>query len=116
MIRVTFFADSGRVRGFEAKGHAGYARPGKDIVCAAVSAVLLTALNGLVELIGAPCMVIREDERGYLMVRLSRDLQENTAHDAGLILGVAMAGIQSIAKDYPGYVDVRNKDTEVIQS
>jgi hypothetical protein len=38
-------APDGLVERFEARGHAGYAKAGKDIVCSAVTAVLFTAVG-----------------------------------------------------------------------
>ena len=112
MIKVTFFAEDNAYSGFEAKGHAAYARAGReDIVCAAVSAILLTALNGLTEVIKAPCRVTRLDSRGYLKVTLKRSARDK-ARDAGMILSVARAGIRHVARDYPGRVNLLNKDLE----
>lgn len=42
MTKVVFFRREGRLIGFEAKGHSGFAEEGSDIVCAAVSAVTQT--------------------------------------------------------------------------
>ena len=48
MLEVTFYRDDrDRVSGFLARGHADYEEHGKDIVCAAVSAVLQAARLGL---------------------------------------------------------------------
>jgi len=63
-------APDGLVERFEAKGHAGYAEAGKDIVCAAVSAVMLTAV-GYAESIYNPKdlaeKVCYKEKDGYLM-------------------------------------------------
>ncbi|MBE5921538.1 MAG: ribosomal-processing cysteine protease Prp [Lachnospiraceae bacterium] len=48
MIQVTFYKNqTGEWKGFSIKGHAGYAEYGKDIVCAAVSALALNTLNSI---------------------------------------------------------------------
>ncbi|WP_333683544.1 ribosomal-processing cysteine protease Prp, partial [Enterocloster lavalensis] len=51
MIQVTIFRDSeesGDVfTGVELSGHAGYAESGRDIVCAAVSALVLNMANSV---------------------------------------------------------------------
>ena len=44
--------DSGRIRKFTVTGHAGYDDPGKDIVCAGVSAVTVGAVNAIEKLTG----------------------------------------------------------------
>ena len=47
MIRVSLRTENGLFTGFACKGHAGYAAAGKDIVCAAVSALTTTCVNAL---------------------------------------------------------------------
>ena len=44
---VTFFRRAdGTLIGYRAQGHTGYAEAGQDIVCAAVSALTQSTLNG----------------------------------------------------------------------
>ena len=48
MIRVTVFQDSGgQAEGITCVGHAGYGQEGTDIVCAAVSALVLNMANSV---------------------------------------------------------------------
>ena len=49
MTVITVLKKHGRLVGFEAKGHSGYAEAGEDIVCAAVSAVMQTAVIGILK-------------------------------------------------------------------
>ncbi|MEK3744723.1 ribosomal-processing cysteine protease Prp [Brevibacillus sp. FSL K6-0770] len=46
MIRIKAFLDNGEMK-IEAVGHANYAEHGKDIVCAAISTIMQTALLGI---------------------------------------------------------------------
>ena len=101
MTRVVFYTLGGVLCGFEADGHAGYADAGEDIVCAGISAVLLTALGGLTDIAGIACRVHRRDKRGYLRVLLPE-----ATRDAELILKVAWNGIMKIAEAHPGFVRV----------
>ena len=110
MIRVAFFRKEGRIVGFESEGHAGYADSGYDIVCAAVSALLITCANGLESVVHAAPAIRQNDEAGYLKAELPNALDEAHAHDAGIVLAVAEQGLQSIAKQYPDYVRVIMKN------
>ncbi|MBP1587598.1 MAG: ribosomal-processing cysteine protease Prp [Clostridia bacterium] len=70
MIEVTFIkAPDGLVEHVEAKGHAGFAKAGRDIVCSAVTAVLFTAV-GYAEQVynpeGLPEKRCFRDEDGFL--------------------------------------------------
>ena len=48
MIDVKIFqTPSGEYTGFQMSGHAGYAEYGQDIVCAAVSALVINAINSV---------------------------------------------------------------------
>ena len=52
MIFVRFLSEaSGNLVGFVMEGHAGYADPGEDIVCAAVSSVAYMTANTITEII-----------------------------------------------------------------
>jgi uncharacterized protein YsxB (DUF464 family) len=59
MITITFFAKEieqdvkfnvESVTGFRTEGHAGYAEYGNDIICAAVSILVMTTINSIEEL------------------------------------------------------------------
>ncbi len=47
MTKVTFYQKSGKINGFTARDHSGYAEEGQDIVCAAVSALVIHTVNSL---------------------------------------------------------------------
>lgn len=46
MIKIKAYLDNGEMK-IHAVGHAGYAEHGKDIVCAAISTIMQTALLGI---------------------------------------------------------------------
>lgn len=106
MIQVAFFKQEGDLIGFEASGHAGYDVYGRDIVCAAVSGILLTTLGGIDEVVGAHPKVKRNDETGYLHVLLPLQLEEAAKHDACLLIRSAENGLRSISEQYPDFIRV----------
>ena len=110
MIRVAFFRKEGRIIGFESEGHAGYADSGYDIVCAAVSALLITCVNGLESVVSIKPTVRQNDEVGYLKAELPDCLDEARLHDAGVVLSVTEQGLQSIAQQFPGFLRVSTKN------
>ncbi len=125
MIEVAFFQESPKncckadstlsdkvlFIGFEASGHAGYDAYGRDIVCAAVSAILQTALEGIQKVVGVQPRVYRRDRKGYLQVQLPLSLPEAQLHDASLLIRTAHSGLLCIAEQYPDCVrlNVRTK-------
>jgi len=110
MIRVAFFRKEGRIVGFESEGHAGFADSGSDIVCAGVSALLISCVNGLETVAHVEPTIRQNDEIGYLKAELPEALDEAQAHDAGILLDATEQGLQSIAKQYPDFVRVIMKN------
>lgn len=98
---------TGRIASFEVSGHAGYARRGQDIVCAAVSAVTQTAVAGLREVAGLDPQVSIDHEMGYLAVDLGRDMDNGAAQ---AILATMLIGLRAIARDNPRYVKIEDSD------
>lgn len=86
MIRVRF--DGAQVT---VSGHAGYAPAGRDIVCAAVSA-LVYALAGYLEETGQAERV--DIRRGFADIR-------GTA-----ALALVRCGVEQLAQAYPGCVEI----------
>ena len=107
MITVTFERKEDSIISFMAEGHAGYAEAGSDIVCAAVSAILITAANGIVSVLDIDAAVRQNEEIGFLRLDLPDGLPEAKQRDANLVLAVAQQGLQSVSEQYPGFVRVK---------
>ncbi|MHB1315032.1 MAG: ribosomal-processing cysteine protease Prp [Christensenellales bacterium] len=109
MIRILFFGSNAR-GGFSVSGHSGFAEEGQDIVCAAVSALTQSAVMGLVDIAGL--QINHNQEKGALSctVRPSGDLKKQTQAEA--ILGTLVLGLQSIAAQYPQFVELSLKEEE----
>ena len=50
MIKAAFYTRNGKYFGFSVSGHAGFDEEGKDVLCAAVSALTINAVNSLEKL------------------------------------------------------------------
>lgn len=109
MIRIVFLERGDKLIGFEAKGHAGYAERGADIVCAAVSGILITAANGLEAVARAPVETRQDDESGLLAAVLAANPEQEAAERAGVILETARLGLLEIEKQYPDFVRVHSQ-------
>lgn len=101
MIKISLSL-SGQPLSFEIKGHSGYAEEGKDLVCAAVSAVSQTALLGLLKVCGLD--VSYEVDDGYLKVVLPDEVSEEKRLKAEVILLTMREGLKDIADGYPRFV------------
>ena len=104
MTRCTLFVNSAsRITGFSIKGHSGYAEEGSDIVCAGISALVITTENALCQLVQLS-PTERGGEDGFLEVMLPDRMTEQQMHDAQLLLSALHIGLENIAQAYPDYV------------
>jgi uncharacterized protein len=101
MTTVRFLKQGGRLYGFRASGHTGYAPSGEDIVCAAVSALTQTALLGLGEVLKVPVEWSMDEEKGALRA----SVHEST-DGTELLLRTLEAGLKNIAKQYPDQIGI----------
>lgn len=96
MIRVRIERDStGRIEGFEAKGHAGAGPRGKDIVCAAVSVLTDSVFLGLDKHLHRG--MDWNADSGDISVKLKEPPDDLTE----AILATMVLGLTEIQKIYP---------------
>lgn len=98
----------GYLVGFEAKGHAGYAEEGHDIVCSAVSALVQTVLLGLSERLQLPLEQFMEP--GDMRVQLSNDCTAEQLEQAAILLDTLQLGIRSMALGYGEYLKLTQRE------
>jgi uncharacterized protein YsxB (DUF464 family) len=99
---VTFVKRSdGALIGYSAIGHSGYAEAGADIVCAAISALTQTMLNGLKNVLKAPVMFDQDDDGAFIEAKLTPEATEEQVQQAQLLLVTLLEGLQAIQREYP---------------
>ena len=104
---VAFFRRAdGTLTGYRAQGHTGYAEAGSDIVCAAVSALTQSTLNGLKNVLGAPIMFEIDDQAAFLEARLTPEATEAQVRQAQLLLVTLLEGLQAVERSYPQNVRI----------
>ena len=109
MVRIEGYTDTaGRIHGFAAKGHSGFAPHGQDIVCAAVSVLLQTAVLGLEKAAGV--LPQTEIADGRLVCRLTSEQAAQPKAEA--VLEAMLVGLEAVAAEYGDYVSVRLSSTQ----
>ena len=99
---VTFLKRSdGALIGYTAIGHSGYAEAGKDIVCAAISALTASTLNGLRSVLKAPVMFDIDDERAFIEASLTPQATPEQIERAQILLLTLKEGLEAIQREYP---------------
>ena len=119
MTEITVFRNrDGGILGFESLGHAGYAEQGEDIVCAALSVLVINTLNSPdkgedIVCAGISALVINtvnslgrfteeqftvdaSEEEGRIALRL----KEPAGHDGGLLIKSLILGLEEIQHTY----------------
>ena len=93
-----------RITGFSVSGHSGYAEAGKDIVCAAISAVVTMAEATINEVCGAKAKVRVKEEDARVTLTLPASCDEEESVQA--VLAGMMLYLCSLRDDYPDFIDV----------
>ena len=93
-----------RITGFSVSGHSGYAEAGKDIVCAAVSAIVTMAEATINDVCGAKAKVRVKEDGARVTLTLPASCDEEETVQA--VLAGMMLTLCSMRDDYPDYIEV----------
>lgn len=97
-----------KIAGFCAKGHAGWGKYGSDIACAGISALLLTTILGLTDIIKIkPARFYAEN--GILEFSLPDNITVSKKHDAEILFNTLLAGLHAIQNEYHGSLKIYEK-------
>jgi len=90
--------------GFICMGHAGYAKNEPDIVCAAVSVLVINTINSIEKLAGQMAEVVENEETGFIKCDFKDSLNEQSI----LLMDAMILGLKSISKSYgKNYLQVK---------
>ena len=87
---------NGEYKGFSCIGHSGYAEQGEDIVCAAISVLVINTINSLDELTGERFKLVTNEEDGLIDCRFEDTISDNSR----LLLDSMILGLREIKKQY----------------
>lgn len=93
-----------RILSFAVSGHAGYDDPGKDIVCAGVSAVTVGAVNAIERLTGIVPQARMKS--GFLSAALPPEGVDS--EPAQLLLEGMVVALEDMAEEYGKYVRIKH--------
>lgn len=77
-------------------GHAGFARSGNDIVCAAISVLVINTLNSIEELANEEIIVESDEKEGYIECHFPDEINEKTK----LLMDSMVMGLKEIRRNY----------------
>ena len=97
MTTITIIkSKNGNYKQVTCKGHAGYADSGEDVVCAAVSMLVINTVNSLEALTDTKMTVNAQEDSGTIDFRFTEDLKE----DGRLLVDSLILGLSSVEKQY----------------
>ena len=96
MTEITFYqTETGDIIGFRSEGHSGYADQGEDIVCAAISALVINTINSINELTDDEMDVDIDDDEGYI----DASFFDTPGKEAQLLLKSLALGLTNMEDD-----------------
>lgn len=101
MTNITLKRENGYIVSFEVKGHSGFAPEGEDIVCASISSVVWTVINGLENVLGLGVSYKAED--GYVSCKLP-PLSENERKMADVLLESMSRFFDDLEENYGRFI------------
>lgn len=89
---------NGEYKGFTCIGHSGFAESGRDIVCAAVSILVINTINSMEELAEEDMETTSNEETGFIDCSFLSDLSEK----GKLLMESMILGLSGVFKQYGG--------------
>ena len=110
MTKVTITKRNNKIATVECDGHTNYGERGEDIVCAALSSVVQTALLGLLVVACVEVDISRNDEQGYLKFSLPQNLNNADAEKCEVILQTMLCGVSDLHTGFSDFIELEVKN------
>lgn len=109
MTNVVVVKHNNSIVSVECDGHTGYGVQGEDIVCAALSSIVQTALLGLLQVVGVNIDYKVDEKRGYIKIVIPDGLSKSLRHDCDIILDTMLLGIADLNQGFSDFVNLEVK-------
>ena len=99
MTTIVIFKSNGLYKGFTCMGHAGFDRSGKDIVCAAISILVINTINSIEQLAKEEIVTDSDERSGTIECHFPHEVNEKTM----LLMDSMVLGLKEIEHNYGNY-------------
>ena len=106
MTSVTFHTEVGRITGFEAKGHSGWAEAGEDLLCASITAAVTLVEATVNDVLGLAAAVRIDGDKALISLRLPGALGPTAESTCQTLLAALMVHCVQLAEEYPENITV----------
>ncbi len=96
MILCEVDKEDGKYRRLSCVGHAGYAESGQDVVCAAVSILVINTVNAIEAFCNQDFTIRTDEKTGLIELRLAQPVNEKTT----LLMDSFVLGMTGIQQQY----------------
>ncbi len=104
MTTITIYNDkSGKHKGFDIRGHAGYAWQGRDIVCAAISMLASNTINSIEKYTDLNIKYDSDERR----TRIRFVIKDRPNDESELLMNSMILGLSELEKNYKKYVTLK---------
>lgn len=113
MVKVTVYQDQDDVYyGFHMEGHAGFAAYGSDIVCSAVSALVINTMNSVEQFTDDKFDGAVHEEKDIVSFNIT---SKPVSASAGLLLDSLVLGLSAIQSEYgKKYIKIKIKKKQEV--
>ena len=109
MVEITIFRNNNQeFVGFDVCGHAGMDDKGQDIICSAISVLVINTINAIERYTTDEALIVVDEEQGIIQCRL----RDNVGKDTDLLLKTMILGLENLKEnpDYEPYMDIIHKE------
>lgn len=106
MTKITIYKSKDEIVGFQSKGHSGYAESGSDIICSAISVLMLNTLNSLEAFTDVGIEGSVDEKKAVIAFRLT----EQHSIESLVLCKALELGLSTIAADNPKFVSITFKE------
>jgi len=96
MTTIVIFKSMDSYKGFTCMGHAGFGQSGHDIVCAAISVLVINTINSIEELAKEKILIESDEKEGYIECHFLDEINDKTK----LLMDSLVMGLKGIEQNY----------------
>jgi uncharacterized protein YsxB (DUF464 family) len=97
MIKVSIYKNADNlITGLSLSGHADYSEYGSDVVCAAVSALVINTINSIENFTSDKFRLEQDEKKGFIEFHVVSPISKQ----ANLLLNSLVLGLQGIEEEY----------------
>ena len=100
MIKVTVIKENAKFKKISLLGHAMYDDYGKDIVCSAVSSIVITSVNGI--------LALNKGSLSYLVSKKGMTIDiKNMDETTQILIGNMVSLLKELESKYPENIEIK---------